>query len=256
MQTGENEQALRKILDMTRLISIAILVLHFYYYCYTAFEQWHLTVTLTDRLMGNIRNTGLFNNFQTSKLFALGFLAISLMGARGRKDEKLSHKTAFAYIITGLLIYFLSYLSLLPKIAVTTAAILYIGITAIGFMLFLLGGTLLSRVIQQKLNNTDIFNKENETFPQEERLLENEYSVNLPAQYNLKGRARKSWINIINPFRTLLVLGSPGAGKSYFIIRHVITQSEMERVLSDPGMSHLVIKRIHNHPKKLPLKVV
>lgn len=224
MQTGENEQALRKILDMTRLISIAILVLHFYYYCYTAFEQWHLTVTLTDRLMGNIRNTGLFNNFHTSKLFALGFLTISLMGARGRKDEKSNYKTAFAYIITGLLIYFLSYLSLLPKIALTTAAMLYIGITAIGFMLVLSGGTLLSRVIQQKLNSKDIFNKEAETFPQEERLLENEFSVNLPAQYNLKGKTRKSWINIINPFRALMVLGSPGAGKSYFVIRHVITQ--------------------------------
>jgi hypothetical protein len=99
MQTGENEQALRKILDMTRLMSIAILVLHFYYYCYTAFDQWHLTVTLTDRLMSNIRNTGLFDNFHRSKLFALAFLAISLMGARGRKDEKLSYKTAFAYII-------------------------------------------------------------------------------------------------------------------------------------------------------------
>lgn len=224
MQTGENEQALRKILDMTRLISIAILVLHFYYYCYTAFEQWHLTVTLTDRLMGNIRNTGLFNNFNTSKLFALAFLTISLMGARGRKDEKLNYKTAFAYIITGLLMYFLSYLSLLPKIALTTAAMLYIGITAIGFMLVLSGGTLLSRVIQQKLNSKDIFNKENETFPQEERLLENEYSINLPSQYNLKGKTRKSWINIINPFRALMVLGSPGAGKSYFVIRHVITQ--------------------------------
>ena len=224
MQTGENEQALRKILDMTRLISIAILVLHFYYYCYTAFEQWNLTVALTGRLMGNIRNTGLFNNFHTSKFIALGFLTISLMGARGRKDEKLSYKTAFAYIITGLLIYFLSYLSLLPKIALTTAAMLYIGITAIGFMLVLSGGTLLSRVIQQKLNSKDIFNKENETFPQEERLLENEYSINLPAQYNLKGKRRKSWINIINPFRALMVLGSPGAGKSYFVIRHVITQ--------------------------------
>ncbi len=224
MQTGENEQALRKILDMTRLISIAILVLHFYYYCYTAFEQWHLTVTLTDRLMGNIRNTGLFNNFHTSKLFALGFLTISLMGARGRKDEKLSYKSAFAYIITGLLVYFLSYLSLLPKIEPTTAAMIYIGITAIGFMLVLSGGTLLSRVIQQKLNSKDIFNKENETFPQEERLLENEFSINLPAQYNLKGKTRKSWINIINPFRALMVLGSPGAGKSYFVIRHVITQ--------------------------------
>ena len=224
MQTGENEQALRKILDMTRLISIAILALHFYYYCYTAFEQWHLTVNLTDRLLDNIRNTGLFNNFNTSKLFALGFLTISLMGARGRKDEKLNYKTAFAYIITGLLIYFLSYLSLLPKIALTTAAMLYIGITGIGFMLVLSGGTLLSRVIQQKLNSNDIFNKENETFPQEERLLENEYSINLPALYNLKGRTRRSWINIINPFRALLVLGSPGAGKSYFVIRHVITQ--------------------------------
>lgn len=224
MQTGENEQALRKILDMTRLISMAILVLHFYYYCYAAFEQWHLTVTLTDRLMGNIRHTGLFNNFHTSKFFALGFLAISLMGARGRKDEKLSYKTAFAYIITGLLIYFLSYLSLLPKVALATAAMLYISITAIGFMLVLSGGTLLSRVIQQKLNSKDIFNKENETFPQEERLLENEYSINLPAQYKLKGKTRKSWINIINPFRGLMVLGSPGAGKSYFVIRHVITQ--------------------------------
>ncbi len=225
MQTGENEQALSKILDMTRFISLAILVLHFYYYCYTAFKYWDLTVTLTDRLMDNIHNTGLFNSFHTSKLFALGFLSISLMGTRGRKDEKLSYKTAFAYILTGLSIYFLSYLSFfVPKIALTTAAVLYIGITSIGFMLVLSGGTLLSCVIQQKLNGKDIFNKENETFPQEERLLENKYSINLPAQYKLKGKTRKSWINIINPFRALMVLGSPGAGKSYFVIRHVITQ--------------------------------
>lgn len=66
---------------------------------------------------------------------------------------------------------------------------------------------------------SDIFNTENETFPQEERLLENEYSVNLPAVYNLKGKLRKSWINFINPFRDVLVAGSPGAGKSYFVIR-------------------------------------
>ena len=224
MQTGENEQSLRKILDMTRLISVTILALHFYYYCYTAFEQWQLTSTISDRLLGNIRNTGLFKNFHVSKLISLAFLFISLLGAKGRKDEKINHKIAFAYIITGLLIYFLSYLSLLPKMALTSAALLYMIITAIGFMLVLSGGTLLSRVIQQKLNSKDIFNKENETFPQEERLLENEYSINLPAQYNLKGKRRKSWINIINPFRAVMVLGSPGSGKSYFVIRHVITQ--------------------------------
>ena len=52
MQTGENEQSLRKILDMTRLMSIAILALHFYYYCYTAFEQWQLTATLSTFALG------------------------------------------------------------------------------------------------------------------------------------------------------------------------------------------------------------
>ena len=81
----------------------------------------------------------------------------------------------------------------------------------------------LSRMLKLNLGK-DIFNKENESFPQEERLLENEYSINLPAVYNLKGKNRKSWINIINPFRGTLIGGSPGSGKSYFVIRHIITQ--------------------------------
>lgn len=224
MQTGENEQALRKILDMTRLISIVILVLHFYYYCYAAFHQWGLASGFSDRLLENIHGTGLFNTFNKSKLIALGFLLISLLGAKGKKDEKVSYKTAFAYIITGLLIYFLSYLALLVKIKINETALLYIALTSLGFLLVLSGGTLLSRIIKSKLNGKDIFNKENETFPQEERLLENEYSINLPARYLLKNKVRRSWINIINPFRALLVSGSPGSGKSYFVIRHVITQ--------------------------------
>lgn len=224
MQTGENEQALRKILDMTRLISIAILLIHFYYYCYTAFQQWGFIAGFSDKILGNIHHTGLFSNFHKSKIFTLGFLLISLLGAKGRKEEKLNHKTAFAYITTGALIYFLSYLSMLVKTDSTTVAIVYISITAIGFLLVLSGGTLLSRIIKNRLNNKDIFNKENETFPQEERLLENEYSINLQARYHLKDKVRNSWINIINPFRALMVLGTPGSGKSYFVIRHVITQ--------------------------------
>ncbi len=96
-------------------------------------------------------------------------------------------------------------------------------VTSLGFLLLLSGGTKLSRIIHAKLNS-DVFNSENETFPQEERLLENEFSINLPAKYNLKGKVRNSWINIINPFRGLMVLGTPGSGKSYFVIRHVITQ--------------------------------
>ncbi|BBE16054.1 mobilization protein BF0133 [Aquipluma nitroreducens] len=122
IQTGENEQAMRKILDMTRLISIIILVIHFYYYSYVAFQEWGLSNQLSDRLLGNICSTGLFGSFHKSKFIALGFLLISLLGARGRKDNKLNYKTAFANIITGLLIYFTSYLTLLLKIKTSELA--------------------------------------------------------------------------------------------------------------------------------------
>ncbi|MCE7043827.1 conjugal transfer protein MobC [Dyadobacter sp. CY312] len=222
-QTGENEQALRKILDMTRMISLVLLGLHFYYYCYAAFSQWEIVSSFTDRLLHNVTATGLFSSFLKSKVFALGFLAISLLGSRGKKSEKLQYKNAFVYMTAGLLVYFLSYYLLLIKLTVAASAMLYFTVTISGYLLILKGGTILSRIIKDKLKK-DIFNLENETFPQEERLLENEYSINLPAKYQLKDKLRSSWINIINPFRGLLVSGTPGAGKSYFVIRHVITQ--------------------------------
>lgn len=224
MNTGENEQGLRKILDMTRLMSLILLGLHCYFYCYQAFREWELTATLSDRILKNIAKTGLFDQFNTGKLIALLLLVVSLFGAKGKKSEKMSFNTAMLYFIPGLLIFFGSYFCLSIHTSVRLGAMMYMAVTIAGYLLALTGGNLLSRIIKQKLNNKDIFNKENETFPQEERLLQNEYSINLPAQYNLKGKLRNSWINIINPFRALLVLGSPGSGKSYFVIRHVITQ--------------------------------
>ena len=221
--TGENEQGLRKIVDLTRFASIFILLLHFYYYCYVAFEQWEIKSTITDRLMKNISNTGLFQNQLTSKFMALGLLVISLFGAQGKKDEKINWKSITAYLLIGLLLYFSSQLFFKLQYDVQTVAIAYITATGIGFLLILAGGNLLSRLIKLNLGD-DVFNSLNETFPQEERLISNEYSINLPARYNLKGRVRKSWINIINPFRGLLVIGSPGAGKSWFVIQHVIKQ--------------------------------
>jgi hypothetical protein len=221
--TGENEQGLRKIIDLTRFGSIFILLLHFYYYCYRAFEQWEIKSTITDRLMHNISNTGLFSNQLTSKFLALGLLVISLFGAQGKKDEKINWKSITAYLLIGLLLYFSSQLFFKLQYDVQTVAIVYMIATGIGFLLILAGGNLLSRLIRYNLGN-DVFNSLNETFPQEERLVSNEFSINLPARYNLKSRIRKSWINIINPFRGLLVIGSPGSGKSWFVIQHVIKQ--------------------------------
>lgn len=210
MNTGEDLQGLRKITDFTRLISIFILAIHFYLSCYKAFDEWEWTAEITDRIIANISKTGLFSSILKPKLAALLLLAVFLLGIKGKKDEKINIRSIVAYLLTGLLLYFISVLCFYLNSTPTVIAIFYMGITGTGYLLILTGGTHLSRLLKDKLSN-DVFNDDNETFPQEERLLENEFSVNLPARYRLKGKVRNSFINIINGFRGLLVSGSPGS---------------------------------------------
>ena len=223
MQTGENAEGLRKITDLTRKCAILLLCLNYYVYCYRAFGGWHLTHPAVREVLINLGRTGLFAHFYVSKLGALICLAVSLLGTKGRKDEKLIPRRIWVFVIIGLLFYWGSRWILLINAPVSLLAILYMGATSVGFLCLLHGGALLSRLLHNRLTG-DIFNNLQETFPQEERRLDNEYSINLPAVYSLKGKLRKSWINIINPFRGILVAGTSGSGKSYFVIRHIITQ--------------------------------
>lgn len=150
------------------------------------------------------------------------FLCVSLdwcKRQKGRKDQEKGYCNIFS---GGIIFYFASQRCFYVLLSANLIAALYMAITLLGYLLILTGAVLLSRLIKLNLNQ-DIFNKDNETFPQEERFLENEYSINLPAVYSLKGKRRKSWINIINPFRGILVAGTPGAGKSYFVIRHIVS---------------------------------
>ncbi len=223
LQTGENEQALRKIIDFTRLASIIVLVFHFYFFCHHSLNVWGFTLQLVDNILISLIKTGMFNGIYPSKGIVFGLLIISLIGAKGKRDEKISVSSFILFVIAGSGLLFFSHVIFKVSLKPEQQTIIYIISTSIGYILILTGGTWLSRIIKLKLTK-DIFNKLNESFPQEERLLENEYSVNLPAKYILKDKEKRSWINIINPFRSLLVIGTPGAGKSYFVIRHVITQ--------------------------------
>jgi hypothetical protein len=221
--TGENEQALRRIMDMSRMISLLMLALHFYYYCYGVFEHWQLSWPVMDKILKQIEKTGLFSSFSKTKLAALIFLLISLLGVKGKKKEVLSFAMPLGWMLAGLLVFTLtSWLLYLPVPAATAASSYMIG-CASGYLAILYGGSHLSRVIRQRIS-VDIFNADNESFPQQEQLLTNPYSINLKARYQHRGRTRESWVNFINPFRGILVVGSPGSGKTYYVIRHIITQ--------------------------------
>lgn len=223
MTTGENEQGLRKIVDLSRLISVALLCLHCYYYCYGAFLTWGITSKFTDNLLLNIHHTGMFSSPLYSKTGALIFLGISLLGAEGKKEPGKDIRKTIILFIGGLILFYSSTWILSVYESVFARAIFYFIFCIGAYLIILASGTQISRYVHLQFS-TDVFNSDNETFPQEERLLQNEYSFSYNARYKLKGKTRPSYINIINPFRGLLVTGSPGAGKSWFIILPMIKQ--------------------------------
>lgn len=221
--TGENDNDLRKILDLTRLLSVSLLLLHIYFTCYAAFEQWQLTSAFTYRIIRQISNAGLFSNFHSPKLLSLLFLAVGLLGVQGKKDPAKTVSQVLVLFVSGCLLFLGSVGLFYLSFSVTTTALLYMGTTITGYLFLMQAGTLATRFMKAT-NIEDIFNEENETFPQEERLLTNEYSINFKAVYRLRNKTRSSWINIINPFRGLLVTGTPGAGKSWFVILPAMKQ--------------------------------
>jgi hypothetical protein len=224
MSNAENEQALRQIIDLMRKISVVLLLLHFYFFCYGAFEQWNLTAPIAERILRAFTRMGLFGNIHISKLTISGVLFLSLFGSRGKKDEKIKKSGIILYLFFGVLIFFGSTLLFYVRGNVVHLAVGYIAITATGYLFLLAGGARLTRFIRLSLRN-DIFNEENETFPQEERLLTNPFSVNFKAKYKYQGRWRSSYISVVNPHKATLIAGLPGTGKTAYLIREVIKQS-------------------------------
>ena len=92
-----------------------------------------------------------------------------------------------------------------------------------GYLLMLTAGIWMWRLLRHNLLD-DVFNDENESFMQETRLIENEYSVNLPTLFRYQGRTWQGWLNIPAVFRAVAVIGSPGSGKSFTVINNFIRQ--------------------------------
>ncbi|RHE44826.1 mobilization protein [Bacteroides stercoris] len=102
--------------------------------------------------------------------------------------------------------------------------ILYTATLVGGFFSLLASGLWISRLLKNNLLE-DVFNTENESFMQETRLMENEYSVNLPTKFWYRGKTYNGFINLVNIFRATMILGTPGSGKSYAIVNQFIKQT-------------------------------
>jgi hypothetical protein len=221
MSQEDDLRGLAKVIDFMRAISILFVLIHCYWFCYESFREWNITIGVVDRILMNFqKNTGLFSSLLWTKLFAVLFLGLSCLGTRGVKDEKITWRNIIILLIVGFITFFLNWMLLaIPKVG----AILYISSLAIGYICLLMGGTWMSRLLKNNLMD-DVFNVENESFMQETRLMENEYSVNLPTRFYYQKKWNNGWINVVNPFRATIVLGTPGSGKSYAVVNNFIKQ--------------------------------
>ena len=217
-------RALAKIMEFGRAVSIFLLVVHVYVYCYPSITAWHLNLEVIDRILINFNNTtGIFNCILWSKLLAVLLLAVSCLGTHGVKGEKITWPKIYAALVAGCALFFLNWWLLelpLPHMANTA---FYIFTLTAGYLALLMSGLWMSRIYRHNLME-DVFNMENESFMQETRLMENEYSVNLPTRFYYKKRWNNGFVNIVNIFRACMVIGTPGSGKSYAIVNSYIRQ--------------------------------
>lgn len=224
MAQEDDLRALGKVMDFMRGISVIFLLVNCYWFCYEAFREWHFTLGIIDKILMNFqRTTGLFSSILWTKLFCVVFLALSCLGTKGVKEEKITWPKIWTVLFSGFVFFFLNWWLLALPIGKVGAASLYIFTLSVGYICLLMGGVWMSRLLKNNLMD-DVFNTENESFMQETRLMENEYSVNLPTRFYYKKKWNKGWINVVNPFRASMVLGTPGSGKSYAIVNNYIKQ--------------------------------
>lgn len=260
MAQEDDLRALGKIMDFLRAVSIILAIMNVYWYCYEAMRMWGVTIGVVDRILINFNRTGgLFHSILYTKLFSLLLLALSCLGTKGVKAEKMSWNRIWMVLAVGFFLFFLNWWILLLPISYLGNATLYIFTMTAGYICLLMGGLWMSRLLKHNLME-DVFNNENESFMQETKLMENEYSVNLPTRFYYKKKWQRGWINVVNPFRATIVLGTPGSGKSFAVVNNYIKQ-QIEKGYSMyiydfkfPDLSTIAYNHMMNHQNGYKVK--
>ena len=180
---------------------------------------------------GRIKRWMIYNdgNLIYSKVCTFILICITCIGTRNKKKLEFNAKKqvilplAFGLALIGTSIWLFNNPMEMRLYTLPLNIILYMIASLIGVILIHISFDNISKFLKEGLLK-DRFNLENESFEQCQELQENKYSVNIPMRYYYKGKFRKGWVNIVNPFRGTWVVGTPGSGKTFSIIEPFIRQ--------------------------------
>ena len=227
MEESKELQGLYKIFRCAIYVS---LLLEFFEYAIDPAMLDHFGGVVCD-IHGRIKRWIIYQdgNLVYSKIATFVLICITCIGTRNKKHLEFDARRQVLYpLISGIGLTILS-VWLFGK--ETDFRLYGLGYTIILYMVASLIGTILVQVALDNISKflkeglmKDRFNLENESFDQCDTLQETPYSVNIPMRYYYKGKFRKGWVNISNPFRGTWVVGTPGSGKTFSIIEPFIRQ--------------------------------
>ena len=127
MQNEDDLRGLAKVMEFMRAISILFVVINIYWFCYQSVREWGIDIGVVDRiLLGFQRTAGLFSNILWTKLFAVLFLALSCLGTKGVKEQKITWRRIILCGVSGLLLFFGNWWLLALPLSLPADTVLYI----------------------------------------------------------------------------------------------------------------------------------
>ncbi|MCM1168575.1 MAG: YWFCY domain-containing protein [Bacteroides sp.] len=225
MQDTTDDKTIEKFMGVLRIIAVVFLFIHLYYFMFPVWKEAGVYHAFVNKILMRLQTLyGMYSTTWPTKIICFLFLAVGCMGVSGKKKEDLSWQDVMWRIVVGFLLFFGSGVFFVHGYRLShTLYIIYGVVTSTGFIFLMWGGILASRLIRVNLME-DQFNDENESFMQERKRKTNKNSINIPTQFYYRGKWRNGWINVVNPFRASMVLGTPGSGKSFAVINNYIKQ--------------------------------
>lgn len=127
MQNEDDLRGLAKVMEFMRAISILFVVIHIYWFCYQSIWEMSINIGVVDKILLNFQNTaGLFSHILWTKLFAVVFLALSCLGTKGVKEEKITWNKIYVFLFFGFIFFFLNWWILALPLPLVANTALYI----------------------------------------------------------------------------------------------------------------------------------
>ena len=219
MNSPQDKYKIDPMVTFMMIISFFIVLIDISFECYPLFRRY--LIMMSDRPfiiqyfnngLIQISNYPIFEDYFPRKVLAIFIMTVTAFGVKAKKAPMTQGQIVGAAI--ALVVSLLSFLFCFV-FSENGWYWTYIGVNLLSFILYFIFLFIVRRA-ENFSHREDLFNEENERFIQEKNKLENEYSVNI--------KTDKGWVNVVNPFRATIVMGTPGSGKSYSVIEEYIRQ--------------------------------